>query len=258
MRRTLAAVALALLLTLSGCSVLGGGQASPTPTAEQGLTTEQAPPGVSAADETLSDSTALLDAHTAALVETGFRYELRTNATVVDQQGETRQVRRQQVTQVAPGVTAYAYTTVNPGSRFDVWGNESVQATKFQFGDQVRYRSGDPAAAASLTGQNVFARYLSSGEWTVTNVTERENGPTLLTLTSNTAPTDAGAVPRNATDVRDYEATVVVDEDGRIYQFEAEGAYTIDGDEGSFRIVYVLRSLEDPGVSRPDWLSKAL
>lgn len=258
MRRTLAAVALALLLTLSGCSVLGGGQASPTSTTEQGLTTEQAPPGVSAADETLTNSTALLDAHTAALVETGFRYELRTNATIVDQQGETRQVRRQQVTQVAPGATEYAYTTINPGSRFDVWGNESVQATKFQFGDQVRYRSGDPASAASLAGQSVFARYLSSGEWTVTNVTEREGSTTLVALTSTSPPAESGAAPRNATDVRDYEATVVVDEDGRIYRFVAEGTYTIDGNDGTFRIVYVLRSLEDPGVSRPDWLPKAL
>lgn len=257
MRRTLAAVGLALLLTFSGCSVFGGGQSSPTPTAEQGLTADQTPPGVSAEDETLTDATALLDAHTAALVDTGFRYELRTNATVV-QHGETRQVRRQQVTQVAPGATQYAYTTVNPGSRFDVWGNQSVQAAKVQFGDRVRYRSGDPADPKSLTGQNVLARYLSSGEWTVANVTERENGPTLVALSSSTPPEEAGAVPRNTTDVRDYEATVVVDSDGRIYQFEADGTYTVDGEEGSFRIVYVLRSLEDPDVTRPDWLPKAL
>lgn len=253
MRRTLAAVALALLLTLSGCSVLGGGG---TPTAAPGLAAEDAPPGVSAETGTLQNSTALLDAHTAALVDTGFRYELRTNATVA-QQGETRQVRRQQVTAVAPGVEQYTYTTVNPGSRFDVWGNRTVQAAKFQFGDQVQYRTGSPAGAAALTGQNVFGRYLASGEWTVTNVTEREGSTTLVTLTSETPPSEPGAVPRNATDVRDYEATVVVDEDGRIYQFDASGTYTIEGDEGSFRLAYALRSLEDPGVSRPDWLSKA-
>lgn len=255
MRRTFATVAIALLLVLSGCSALTGGGG--TPTADPGLSSDDAPPGVSAEGETLENASALLEAHTAALVETGFRYELRTNATVV-QRGEMRQVRRQQVARVAPGVSQYNYTTVNPASRFDVWGNQSVQAAKVQFGDRVQYRRGEPASGTALTGQNVFDRYLSSGEWTVTNVTEREGSTTLVALTSNTAPTEAGAVPQNATDVRDYEAQIVVDEDGRIYQFEASGTYTIDGEAGSFHIRYVLRSLEDPGVTRPEWVPEAL
>lgn len=254
MRRTLAVVALAVLLALSGCSVLGG---DGTPTAEPGLSPEDAPPGVSAENESLDNSTALLEAHSAALLDSGFRYEIQTNATVA-QQGEVRQVRRQQVMRVGPGAAQYNYTTINPGSRFDVWGNQSVQAAKFQFDDRVQYRSGEPAAPMSLTAQNLFARYLSSGEWTVTNVTERDDGPTLIALTSTTPPTEPGGVPRNATDIRDYEAQVVVDTEGRIYQFEAGGTYTIDGEEGSFRILYVLRSLEDPGVTRPPWLSEAL
>lgn len=257
MRRTFAVVGLALLLALSGCSFLGGGPGTGTATTTDGLTAEQAPPGVSAESETLTDSGTLLDAHTDALLESGFRYELRTNATVV-QQNEPRQVRRQQVTRVAPGRTQYNYTTVNPGSRFDVWGNESVQAVKFQFGDQVQYRSGEAAASASLTGQRVFTRYLSSGEWTVTNVTERDGSTTLVTLESSTPPTEAGAVPQNATDISDYQARIVVDSEGRVYQFVATGSYTIDGNDGSFRIVYALQSLDDPGVEQPEWTGNAL
>ncbi|WP_255197026.1 DUF7537 family lipoprotein [Halorarius litoreus] len=254
MRRTFAAVGLALLLALSGCSFLGG---PGTATDAGGLTADTAPPGVSADSERLENETALVAAHTDRLVDTGFRYELRSNATVV-QQGEPRQVRRQQVTRVAPGRTQYNYTTVNPGSRFDVWGNESVQAVKVQFGDQVQYRTGEAAAAASLTGQNVFVRYLSSGEWAVTNVTEREGTTTLVTLESSTPPTRAGALPRNATDVRDYEARIVVDGEGRVYQFVTSGTYTIDDTEGSFQLVYVLRSLDDPGVTKPQWADEAL
>ena len=255
MRRTFAAVVLALLLALSGCSALSG--VGGTPTADSGLSPDDAPPGVSAERGTLENASALLDAHTGTLAESGFRFELATNATVV-QQGETRQVRRRQVTQGAPGVDQYNYTTFNPASRIDVWGNRSVQAAKFRLGDQVRYQRGEPASATTLTGQNLFRRYLTSGEWAVTNVTEREGSTTLVTLTSSTPPTDAGAVPRNATDVRDYEGRIVVDEDGRIYEFEASGAYTIDGDEGSFHVRYVLRSLSDPGVTKPGWVSDAL
>lgn len=248
MRRTLSAVALVLVVALSGCALLGGGP---------GLTEEQAPPGVSAEEGTLTDASALLDAHTERLLATGFTVELRTNATVV-QQGQHRQVRRQQVTAVAPDRAEYAYTTRNPGSRLDVWGNRSVEVTRASYGGQTRYQVGEAPPAATLTSEGVLARYLSSGTWEVTNVTDREGSPVRVTLESTTPPEDPAAVPRNATDVRDYEATAVVDGEGRVHRLVATGTYTIDGEEGRFRIAHDLRSTADPGVERPDWVDPAL
>ncbi|WP_255150729.1 hypothetical protein [Halorarius halobius] len=251
MRRTFAAVALAILLALSGCSALpfGGGGG--------GLTADQAPPGVDAENGTFADSAALLDAHTETLLKTGFTYRFSTNATVV-QEGQRRRVSRSQLTQGAPNATEYGFRTRNPGSQIDAWGNESVQAVRFRFGDRVVYRQAQPIPAEQLTGESVFGRYLSAGGWNVTNVTEREDTTDLVTLTSTTEPANPRALPDNATDLRDYEAHVVVDSEGRIYEFSASGTYTIDGSQGSFAIAYTLRSLEDPGVTRPQWVPEAL
>lgn len=247
MRRTLL-IAVALVFALSGCSFLGGGGT--------GLTAEQSPPGVSAENETLTNASALLDAHSDRLVASGFSTQLQTNATVT-QRGSVRQVSRQQVVRVEPNRKQYAYVTINPGSRTDVWGNKSVQAAKVAYGDKLDYGSGPAASTESLTTERLLTRYLSSGEWTVTNVTEQEES-TLVTLRTTDAPTDPAAVPRNASDVRDYEATAVVDSEGRVHKFEATGAYTVDGEDGTFHLTYDLRSLGDSDVTRPEWVSQAL
>lgn len=253
MRRTSAAVAVVLLVALAGCSFLGGTQESPTATPT--LTAENAPPGVSADSARLENASALLGAHEAALLETGFTYELQTNATVL-RRGETRQIRRQQVTEVAPGGSAYAYTTINPDSRFDVWGNETTQVVKVQYGGNVEYQRGESASSSSLTGRNLLARYLSSGEWTVADVEERD-GRTLVSLTSTKLPDDSAAVPKNATDVRDYRSSVIVDSDGRVVHFDAGATYTLNGQNGSFSIEYRIESTEDPGVQPPAWVANA-
>lgn len=249
MRRTSAAAAVALLLLLAGCSALpfGGG----------GLTAAQAPPGVAAENGTLTNASALTTAHTEETLASGVTYEFVTNATVV-QRGEARRVGRRQVTRVAPNRTQYAYTTSNPGSAFDVWGNRTVQAVRFRLPDRTLYRQSQPISDAALTGQSVFERYLSVGGWNVTNVTERDDGPTLVTLRSTSRPADAQALPGNATDLRDYEARIVVDSQGRIHAFETHGSYTIDGTEGSYRLSYELRSIGAPGISRPEWVTRAL
>lgn len=253
MRRATAAAALVLLAAIAGCSLPGDGQESPTATAT--LSAETAPPGVSAESGRLANASALLDAHEAALLETGFSYELRTNATVRRRNG-TRQIRRQQVTRVAPGRETYAYTTVNPGSRFDVWGNETMQAVKVQYGGAVEYRRGNASKTSSLTGRALLSRYLASGEWTVADVATRD-GRTLVSLTSDTRPDDAAAVPKNATDVRNYRSSVIVDSRGRVVSFEASATYTLGGEDGSFSIDFRLQSTEAPGVQRPAWVANA-
>lgn len=248
MRRPLAAVALCLVLVLAGCSLPGGSSGVE-------LTAENAPPGVSAESGTLEDADALLAAHTEALVESGFVTEVRTNATLI-RNGEPRQVRRTQVVRAEPGLAEYNNTVLNPGSRFDVWGNDSVQAVRLQARGDVQYGTGEPQSAETLAGATLLSRYLAAGNWSLTNATMQGEEP-VFTFRSSTVPTEPNALPENATDLREYGAVMVVDSDGRIRYFEATGTYTLEGTEASFTVSHRLVS-EGAEVERPGWLDEAL
>lgn len=249
MRRPAAVLAVCLVAVLAGCSIGGTGSPTSTPTGA-----DAAPPGVE--DGTLTDADALVSAHVDRLTATGFVTEVRTGATV-SREGTPTEVERRQVVRVAPGRAAYNNTVYNPASRFDVWGNESVEAVRLRTADGARYDSGEPASAAELAGATLLSRYLSTDGWTVTNTTT-EGDATLYTLRSNTVPESTAAVPEGASDVREYGAVVVVDGDGRIRYFEATGTYTLDGEEGSFTLSQRLVSTGDPGVERPAWVDEAL
>jgi len=248
MRRPLAAVALCLVLVLAGCSLPGGSSGVE-------LTAENAPPGVTAESGTLDDADALLAAHNESLVASGFVTEVRTNATLL-RNGEPRQVRRTQVVRAEPGLVEYNNTVLNPGSRFDVWGNSSVQAVRLQARGDEQYSTGEPQPARTLTGTTLLSRYLAAGNWSVTNATMRGEEP-VFTLRSSTLPSETNALPENATDLREYGAVVVVDSEGRIRYFEATGTYTLDGTEASFTISHRVVS-EGPAVDRPPWVDEAL
>lgn len=249
MRESLAAVALALLLATAGCSVLGGGNGGTS------LSAEERPPGV-AENGTLVDESALLDANTETGVAAGGVWEIRTNATVV-QRGQVGRVARHQQTYVEPDATEYGYALENPATSFQAWGNQSVQVIKANLGGRTRYRVAGPATNAELAGRPVLARQVHEGALNVTAV-NRSGDTTLVTLETTEPPTDSGAFPDNATDIRDYRATLVVDSSGRVHRFEATATYTIDGEEGSSAFVYELLQADPPSVQRPEWVREAL
>lgn len=248
MRRPLAAVALCLVLVLAGCSLPGGSSGVE-------LTAENAPPGVSAESGTLDDPGALLAAHNESLVASGFVTEVRTNATLI-RNGEPQQVRRTQVVRAEAGITEYNNTVVNPGSRFDVWGNDSVQAVRLQARGDVQYGTSEPQPAETLTGSTLLSRYLAAGNWSLTNATMQGEEP-VFTFRSSAVPSEPSALPENATNLREYGAVMVVDSDGRIRYFEATGTYTLDGTEASFTVSQRLVS-EGAAVERPPWVDEAL
>jgi hypothetical protein len=258
MRRALAAVALCLVLVLAGCSLPGGsspGGSSPTAPTGVELTAENAPPGVSAESGTIENPDALLAAHNASLVESGFVAEVRTNATIL-RNGEPRQVRRTQVVRAESGLTEYNNTVLNPASRFDVWGNDSVQAVRLRTRGGVQYGTDRPQSATTLTSTTLLSRYLATGDWSVTNATMQDGEP-VFTFRSSTVPSEANALPERATNLREYSAVLVVDSDGRISYFAATGTYTLDGTESSFAISHRVVS-EGPEVDRPSWVDEAL
>ncbi|PSP58253.1 hypothetical protein BRC72_06570 [Halobacteriales archaeon QH_7_66_36] len=240
-------VLLCVCVLLAGCS-LGG--TSPS------LQADNAPPGVSTETQELTNATELLVAHTETLSDSGFVVELGSDATVA-RNGETRRVTRQQVIRAEADVTEYNYTVRNPRSRFDAWGNETTQAVRAQANNRTRYQLGQAQSAVALSGTQFLAQYLTAGNWSVSDV-RTEDGTQLVTLRSTAVPNASTAVPQGASDVRNYEAVVVVDTEGRIHSFDVTADYTIEGEDASFSRTLDLRSTSGVAVDRPDWVAEAV
>lgn len=252
MRRTAATLLLVVLLTLSGCSALPGGSSD-------GLSAEEAPPGVE--DGRLVNETALVTAHTAQLLDSGFEHDIRTNATVA-RDGQVFDVSRRQQTVVEPGATAYQFRLINggegPTAQVDAWGNGTTQVTRIRAGNQTRYGVGNPTPAAQLTTESRFEPYLASGNFTVENV-ETEGDVTLVTLVGGAPPGDANLLPSSAVgNLTDYEVRAVVDATGRIHEFDVMGSYTVGGTGATFAFEYRLLRTDAPSVDQPEWAAEVL
>jgi hypothetical protein len=254
--RTVPLVLLAAMLVLSGCAgPFGGSSGSGSPTPAAGDVPDV--PGVS--DGELTNVSALLSAHVSGMTETGYETNVVVNATEL-LRGERYDARRRQQTLVEPSADEYVYrlTDFAAGARFDTWGNDSVSVTRARFQNTTRYQRGSAASPQALTGVRLVQPFLRATEFEVTSV-GRESNRTLVTLTSTGSPgDDLSVVPRNATDVRNYRARLVVDTTGRILSFEATADYTIGGDEGSMRIVHDVLRTDRPRVERPEWAEEAL
>jgi hypothetical protein len=252
------ALVLAALLVLSGCGALGGSTPTAPPTSTPGTPTADDVPGVSGGR--LADTGALLSAHEAALVGTGFESDFRVNATERFR-GEVYDASRRQLTVVEPGGEEYVFrTTQSTGVRFDTWGNRSVSVTRGQAGETTRYRVGRPTAPGVLTNRGSLRTFLRATEFETDGV-ERRGNRTLVTLVSTGTPDTAsspGVVPDNATDLRNYEVRVVVDTSGRVHAFEAAADYTIGDRAGSMAVAYEVVRLDRPAVERPGWAAEAL
>jgi len=255
--RPVPALVLAALLVLSGCVALGGSTPTATPTPTPGATAD-AVPGVS--DGRLTDPGALLAAHEAALVETGFETDFRVNATERFEE-EVYEAGRRQRTVAEPGADEYLYRTIqSTGPRFDAWGNRSVSVVRGQAGETTRYQLGGSTGTEVLTNRAGLRSYLTATGFEVEGVEARSNR-TLVTLVSTGTPDPAaslGVVPDDATDLRDYEARLAVDASGRVLEFEATAGYTLDGEAGSMSVAYTVVRLDRPAVERPSWAAETL
>lgn len=246
-RRPALAVALAVLLALSGCGALGGGQSPETP------------PGVE--EGRLADADALLAAHAAQLNATGFRSELTLNATARQRLGgELRNypVDRQQVIVVEAGGTPYQFRTLNrrAGASFEAWANDSRQYTRASTGDRVRYTTGTPADVTTLAGVERLDEHLAAAEYRVTD-TQVRDGLRLYTLESGTVTDALSAMPNRTSAVEEYGSTLVVDSEGRIRAMRVEATYRIGDERASFTLGYTLETVGGVTTERPDWVRAA-
>jgi hypothetical protein len=78
----------------------------------------------------------------------------------------------------------------------------------------------------------------------------------LLTLESTGTPESDSAFPPNVTNIRNYEAELVVDGDGRIRSLSVDVAYDVDGQTADYQFDFELTAMEDLGVERPSWVDQ--
>jgi hypothetical protein len=241
MRRGFAAVGLCLLLLLSGCSFLSGGN-------DAGQT-----PGVE--DGELADGDALIEAHVTALTASGYTHEVTVNQTRTRDSERVENVQRQRM-RVAPEATEYERQLIYGGavsSRIVAWGNDSVEYLRIERGDNVEYRRSSPGSAEAMTGARIIEPHLSAPFEVVD--TETDDDRTLVTLEATGPPSNDRAFPQAAEDVERYEARLVVDADGRIHRLEASADYVLEGEAADYDLTYELTGTGDPGVQRPQWVA---
>lgn len=254
MRRTGPAVAFALLLVLAGCSLpsnLPGVGPSQTPTPD-----DEGPPGVQGGR--LADGKALLRAHNRTVISNGFESDFHVNGTTTFR-GEVVELRQRQRTVVEPGAAEFwfRFTKNVPAARSAVWANGTIQVRRFQTNAGTAYNtSRERTGPRTLSATQTLGTFILGRNFTVTSV-NRTNGTALYTL-SVEGGGPGFTLPKNATNVSNYNATLVVDSAGRIRTFESSANYTIDGQPGSLSIDYRLVRTGDVEVDRPDWVPKAL
>lgn len=261
-------VLLAICLVLSGCSFLGGtgtptagpgpGPGSDTATPVDGQVT---PPGIE--NGRVTDLNTLLDAHEAALLETGFETDFQANATN-SFRGDVYESRQRQQTIVEPGAREYRFRTTSLGDGFvaNNWGNESTTVIRARIGNTTRYQIESATGDRLLTNRPVLENYMNATEMTVVGTGQTQDGRQVVRLESEGTPTveelDRGVVPRNATDLRNWTVTAVVDGEGRVLQFRANAEYTLQGEDGRLDFEFDVLRMDEPSVERPDWVDEAL
>jgi hypothetical protein len=256
MRDGLAAVFLCVLVAGAGCSAvpgiggdgLGGDEAA----------TANEVPGVG--NGTLENETALLDAHVAAVTETGFSQTISANFTDAGD-GETYLVSQRQRTGVAAGATAYEYQTIidaQVSSRTLAWGNETVEYRRGEAGGgDPQYRRTDPQPPGELAGREVLEGRLSA-DFEVVDVRERPDAPDVVTLEVSGLPEDNDVFDgqEHVSNVRRFEAQLVVDLEGRVHSYAAAAVYDVEGEPADYDYQFQMTGFEDPGVERPDWVDE--
>ena len=257
LRRVALPVLLASLLVLAGCS--GTSQLS----SPNEPTEEELPPGVS--QDGVDNASTLVDAHSNALNESGYAYRVGLQGSVAVSDGnETSTAYETNLTQTSraePGgrpafVTAdvrSAQAGQNQSQSVAYWWNDTTTLGRFSAGEQTQYAAFDqrPGQGQLYAPDDQYLRQIvGASNFTVSGV-DRSGGETLITLTA----TEANASLQGVTE---YNATVVVDSEGRIHSASqhaivesAQGTQTVD-------LRYELTATSVETVAQPEWADEAL
>ena len=257
MRRSVAAVLLCVLVFAAGCSAIpgtggDGGEAPPGCDGSNG--TAESVPGVE--NGSLVNGTALLDAHVRTITETGYAHYIAINGTTVRNRNVT-EVTQQKRTDVSAGAEEYMTQLIRSGElseRYIVWGNRSVAVRSAEVdGSAPQYQSIPPRSPENLAGRALLDGRLSS-EFEVVDVDERADAPALVTMEVDALPEDNDLFSeQEVSNIREYEARLVVDTEGCIHGYTETAALKTEGERTDYEFRLEMNSFEDPGVERPPW-----
>lgn len=249
--RPLLAVLTALLIATAGCAGLGG-------TDVQSLDDDELPPGVTG--DGVEDADALAAAHAETLTAEPFDAELTLDASFENAGGTENITIAQRSRMSDDGSFRFEVDEDAPGGTVTQtgWSNGTVGVTKVDRGEETRYLRFDPdGAEGHLTDERTLYAYLASGDYEPTSATESD-GRTLVTLTADEY-VDTGEFGVPEANVSAFEATAVVDLDGRIHSLELSMTYVDQsGTETTIDVTYDSDRRDSVTVERPDWVEDAL
>ena len=247
-----------------------GGLAQETTTADSLQETTTAndsandlPPGVN--ETGLEDASELVDAHQAALNESGFAFEFRANVTVGPASQRTVQCGTVEAGLSPLVVNSTSERDLGDGPTTvatDLWANRTTTAVRYDRDGHTRVRqfnrSGEELGVpdetwahlpradldSQVTNAWLLELALNAGEFELDRV-ENRDGERVAVLRA----TEASA----AANLTDLDATVVVDMDGRVHHISLTAAY--EGDEANTSIEYEFELTEvgNVTVERPGW-----
>lgn len=277
MRRPFLAVALAALVLTSGCSFLGGGGATPTNTDDTTPTGTPTAPGTPTATPTPSptaapdypdgyasdgveNATAAVAVHTDSLV-THESFIVSINGTVLAA-NRTARVQQLQSVDLRRNRTLVA---VND--------SDSVRTTTY-FDNGTRYSEVNPPGEnntrynsssatlepAAFTGSSFVGPALTNVTYGAANVTDGGNG-TFYSYRATAVNRSAFPIlfgpSVNASNVTDFDAGVVVDEEGIVRRMSYQAAV----DRGDETLIVDVRlrtfAIDEVSISEPGWVDEA-
>lgn len=219
------------------------------------------PPGTSAGG--IDRPSKLLDAHVAALSRTGFVVRSRANATVLESGMRVDATSRGGARVTANGSTYYAHRIDVAGPlrrRTEGWYSGSVEHRRQvdEFGG-VNEGTRRVRSVGELAGRPLLAPHLRGGAFDAANV-RRIDGRRSFVLTARGVESERtleSGLPHGTTDVRSYEARLVVDSTGRIHSFAATVEYVVGGERATHHLEYDLARTGVASVERPEWVETA-
>lgn len=243
--RTLAVVGFAALLVLSGCSAIGG-QSS-----DSDLESASYPEGTS--PDGITNASQVLRAHQTQLAQDSYRLQFNLTYARGDQTGASSTVvssnqsqQRQLLVADLPGrhVTNFA-TPSTLSSRIRLGGDTSYQ--RQEVGDSMEQLHRQGASTGPLL-QTIVA----SGNYTANSTGTIQGHPVVWFTASSTRTDPAGQIPDQ---IERYNASLAIDEQGRIWRATMQVAGTSDGTGIASRQEYETVATGDVTVERPTWLS---
>lgn len=258
MRRTLAVVALGLVVVTAGC---GGGSQTEAPSATPTHRDQPSPTGTAAdvpyppgvTDQGVADPEALLAAHRSGLSGESLRVAIQY---VVTTNGSGQ--RANFTGRVDPSTDRALLHVDLAGGTADYYAEGNETYVRQVVGTETRYRAGvdAPGLTATRLGSDRFVEAaLGTANFTPSGTVTRD-GTRLVRLEVTAVDREFGGSGRNAT--RTVDGSLLVDEEGVVRHVTVRAAVETDaGGSYEYRVEVHITDVGSTDVDPPDWIDEA-